>query len=208
MVKELLNEGAFLDIKDQVIFTTRVLQFIKSLCALLANHQTGKTPLATAIEIGNTMIIDILIAAKDAEFQHSPLSPYTPSTSNSEYGDDEAAPYFVESDLHCPSDSAVILEQPSDQRNPSVESCGLHHHHHHYHHHHHHHHHEIHNCAIAGECEEIDPSPLSNALIMAALSPAVDATVLLLQPKKPSYVNRFQTSARKISAYLNGVVPP
>eukprot|EP01036_Dinobryon_divergens_P029328 gene29327-38407_t len=96
MVKDLLSAGAFLDVKDQ----------------------TGKTPLANAIELGYTTIIDILIAAKDAEFQHSPQSPYAPSCSNSVYGDNEMNPY-EESDFYYPNNSGadvISFEQSSTQQ--------------------------------------------------------------------------------------------
>ena len=182
---------------------------------LLLIKQTGKTPLANAIQLGNTMIIDILIAAKDAEFQHSPQSPYAPSCSNSEYGDNEVDPY-EESDFYYPYNSgAMISKQSSTQQQEdlhpaqSILSDGHHHHNHYHHHHHHHHHHEIDNCgAHEGACKDSTSSITVVASAILSSPPIVAATVILLQPKKPSYVKRLQMATGRMLTYVHGVLQP
>jgi hypothetical protein len=186
---------------------------MKSLLFLLIIKQTGKTPLANAIELGYTTIIDILIAAKDAEFQHSPHSPYAPSCSNSEYGDNEMNPY-EESDYYYPNnsgDGAIISEQSTTQqqvpcpRAQSILSDG-HHHHNHYHHYHHHHHHEINHCGEEeeGACKDIYSS---TTIHVSSISPVV-ATAVLMQPKKKSYVKRLQMATGRMLTHVHGVLSP
>ena len=160
--------------------------------------------------------MDVLIAAKNAEFQISPQSPYAPSCSNSECGDDSN--YSPNSTLKTHNNQQDPVEQPT--------LASKNHQHHHYHLHHHHHHHDglKNNCGIQeeGNCKEETTSSLpiistvflaspslSSSIMMITPSSSVAATAipLLLKPKKKSYANRLKKATRRMIAYVKGVLP-
>eukprot|EP01036_Dinobryon_divergens_P033176 gene33176-42904_t len=184
MVQELLSKGAFLDVLDQ----------------------TGKSPLANAFELGNTSIADILIAAKDAEFQNSPHSPYAPSCD-----ENEANHCYEENDFfYYPNSSALNIHQQDPEQ--STVSNDHHYHYHHYHHHHHHHDRINSNCAIEEGVDKVTSSlPVISTVLASSISQsspvAATAIPILLQPKKKSYTSRLKKATRRMFAYVQGKVP-